>query len=148
MTSNVSASGFFISIVAIPTFPVGIVLTTFADDIDPLDIPSIQIGDTAREVNGGMVYWKTPTNTKVVLAVLPGTLEARLLNILFLANKAKKFGINLTDTITLTAFYPDLSFNTLINGRITAGSPGSGVAANARKKTLTYEFTFEDEVSI
>jgi hypothetical protein len=147
MTVNVSASGFYLNLIASLTFPAGITLTTLADDVDPIDIPSIPIGDTGRTVNGAMVYWKTPTNTKVVLAVLPGTLEDQLLNILFQANKAKKFSINLTDIITLTTYYPDLSFTTFIDGRITAGSPSSGIATTARKKTKTYEFTFEDEVN-
>lgn len=41
--SDLSATGLGLTIQASKTFPTGILITTFADDADPLDLPAVDI---------------------------------------------------------------------------------------------------------
>lgn len=145
---NISGKGFIVTLIATRTFPVGAILQNFADDTDPLDIPSVQIGDGASEVNGSLVFWNVSNPTKLTIAVLPGTLEAIILNTLFQVNRPRPGMPGFTDIITMNVRFPDLSSTTFNRGFLTAGTPGQGIQSSQRKKTKTYEFMFEEEVDL
>ena len=71
MTVNISGFDSAINIIASSTFPVGFVVTQFADDSDPFDIPSLQIGDSAMGLNGDLLTWSKANPIKVTLNVVP-----------------------------------------------------------------------------
>lgn len=148
MAVNVSGKGFIITMIASRTFPVGAILQNFADDTDPLDIPSVQIGDGASEVNGSLVFWNVSNPTELTIAVLAGTPEAIILNTLFQVNRPQPGLPSFTDIITMNVRFPDLSSTTFKKGFLTAGTPGQGVASSQRKKTKTYKFIFESELDL
>ena len=57
MTTSIAGFGAQVQVKASNTFPSGFVVSQFADDADPFDIPSIQIADKAMGLNGDLVTW-------------------------------------------------------------------------------------------
>lgn len=146
MANNISGFGLQVSLIALPTFPQGIVLTQFADDSDPFDLPSLQIADKAMGVNGDLVTWSRANPITVTLNIIPGSDDDKNMQVLFELNRVGrgKFGTN--DKITLTAIYPDGTTLTLTEGKITDGTPGKSVASAGRLKSKSYSFAFENQV--
>lgn len=145
---NISGFGLQINILASNTFPVGLLITEFADDADPFDLPSLQIADTAMGLNGDLISWSKANPIKVTLSVIPGSFSDINLAILMEANRVGRGKIGARDIITMTGIYPSGSFITLTNGIITDGMPGNAVSSAGRLKSKTYNFSFENKISI
>lgn len=147
MAQDVSASGIKITVVAIPTYPFGITITSFADDADPLDSPELTMADWQMDLNGNLVINRHPTPIEINIATIPGTDEERALSNLLDANRVAKNKVSYQDHITLTVQYPDGLTRVLTNGAIVAGSVITGVSSNGRLKTKNFKFVFESKVS-
>ena len=63
--------GFDVNIMASNTFPVGVIVSSFADDADPFDIPSIQIADKAMGINGDLIIWSKANPIIITLNMIP-----------------------------------------------------------------------------
>ena len=146
--NDTSGFGLKVQMIASVTFPIGIVVTEFADDTDPFDLPSLQIADTAMGLNGDLISWSKANPIKVTLSVIANSIGDDLLAILLEANRVGRGKTGARDIITMTGIYPSGSFITLSNGIITNGMPGNGVASAGRLKTKTYEFAFENKIGI
>ncbi len=144
---NISGFGLIVNILASKTFPVGLLLTEFADDADPFDLPSLQIADTAMGLNGDLIGWSKPNPIKLTLNVIPQSYSDLNLAILLEANRVGRGKTGARDIITLTATYPNGSPILLTNGFITDGIPGSPVASSGRLKSKSYQFAFENKVA-
>lgn len=144
MGYNVSGSGLSLTVVGSVTFPQGFTLTAFADDSDPLDLPSFQIAQVAMNINGDMVSWEAPVPIPVNIAVIAGSEDDLNLQALFEANRAAKGKKVARDEITITANYPDGSTTTVYNGKLLTGSQGRGVSSSGRSKGKAYTFSFQD----
>lgn len=142
--NDISATGLSLIIQASNTFPAGIPITTFADDGDPLDLPAVDITQTAVDINGNLVSWSAPTPQTVTINVLAGSEEDENLAILLDANTARRGHRHTSDIITLVASYGDGSMTTARNGRMTNGSRGNSVASAGRLKSKQYTFIFQD----
>ncbi|TBL36492.1 hypothetical protein EYY80_36545, partial [Klebsiella oxytoca] len=125
-------------------FPAGLPITTFSDEGDPLDLPTVNITQTAVDINGNLVSWSSPTPQTVTINVLAGSEEDENLAILFDANTARRGRRPASDVITLVASYGDGSITTARNGRITDGCRGNSVAGAGRLKSKQYTFIFQD----
>lgn len=143
---NISGNGLLVNIIASVSFPIGLLLTEFADDSDPFDLPSIQIADKAMGLNGDLIIWSKANPIIVTLNVIPGSFSDLNLAILLEANRVGKGKIGARDVITMTGIYPSNIPITLINGAITDGLPGSAVASAGRLKSKTYSFAFENKI--
>ncbi len=143
---NISGFGLGVNVVASNTFPAGFVVTQFADDADPFDIPSIAIADKAMGLNGDLIVWNKATPIGITLNVISGSDDDRNLAILAEANRVGRGKRGAQDVITMTAVYPDGTVLTLTPGAITDGMPGTSIASAGRKKTKAYAFTFENRV--
>lgn len=143
---NNSGNGFFGQLVANVTFPGGITLTHFADDVDPFDAPSIQITDSAMGVNGDLITWAKPNPIKLTFGVIAASEDDDFLQVLFEANRPGRGKFVTNDVITLSIIYADGRTITFTQGRITDGMPATSVASSARFKTKTYGFVFENRV--
>lgn len=141
---DISAFRSRIQLIASNTFPVGINLTEFSDDVDAFDLASIQIGDKAMGINGDLVKWSKATPIPLVISVIPGSTDDYNLSYLFNANRVGKGKLGAADIITVTIYYPNLNIVTLNNGIITDGMPGMSAANTGRLKTKTYNFAFEN----
>lgn len=144
---DVSGTGIEITVIAAPTFPVGIKLTAFADDADPLDSPELQIAEWGMGVNGDLVVWRAPKPIEVTLNLIPDTEDDRNLAILFDANRVAKGKKSYKDVITLVAKYPDGTVKTLSNGAIVSGMPLNSIASSGKTKSKPYKFVFENKLN-
>ena len=143
---NISGFGLVANIIASNTFPVGFIVTEFADDSDPLDAPSIQIGDSAMGLNGDLIVWSKASPIKVTINVIPQSLSDINLAILLEANRVGRGKTGANDTITMNLIYPNGNFVTLSTGIITDGMPFNSVASAGREKSKSYAFTFEGKI--
>lgn len=143
---NISGFGITVSIIASNTFPVGLVINQFADDADPLDVPSLQIADKAMGLNGDLIIWSKANPLNVTLDVIPTSFSDINLAILLEANRVGRGKIPSRDIITMTVLYPAGNFITLTNGAITDGLPFNSVASAGRLKSKSYNFSFENRI--
>lgn len=141
---DISGFGLQVRLIASVTFPAGISITQFADDADPLDLPSIQISDKAMGLNGDLLTWSKATAIPATVAVVPGSEDDQNLSVLAEANRVGKGKNSARDIITLTVIYPDGRTLTLTQGKITDSMFGNSVASAGRLKSKPYIFTFEN----
>jgi hypothetical protein len=146
--TDISGFGLQVNIKASNTFSSGFVVTQFADDADPFDLPSMQIADKAMNLNGGLVTWSKASPLNITLNVVPNSDDDKNLGALFEANRVGLGKKSARDVITMTAVYPDGSTLTLTQGAITDGMPGNAVASAGRMKSKAYAFTFENKVEV
>jgi len=144
--NNISAFGVKATLLASNTFPQGLIITEFSDDTDAIDVPVLQIADSAMGINGDLITWSKANPIKFTISVIPGSANDRNLGILFEVNRPGRGKIGSRDVITLNIEYPGGSFVQLVNGIITDGFPFSGAQSSGRLKTKTYSFTFESRV--
>lgn len=141
--ADISGFGMKINVIANKTFPVGFMVTEFADDADPFDIPAIQYADKAMGLNGDLIVWSKATPIDITINVIPDGDDDRNLSALAEANFVSKGKTSARDTITMTRILPDGKIMVLKNGKLTNAMPGTSVSSAGRKKTKAYTFTFE-----
>jgi hypothetical protein len=144
---EISGFGLQVNVIASRTFPSGILLTQFADDADPFDMPAIQIADKAMGLNGDLIVWSKAAPLEVTLNLIPDSEDDRNLAALAEANRISKGKNAAGDVITMTAVYPDGRTLTLTTGKLTNAVPASAVASAGRKKTKAYTFAFESKAA-
>lgn len=145
MTTDVSGFGAQVQVKASNTFPQGFVVSQFADDADPFDIPSLQIADTAMGLNGDLITWSKANPIKITINVVPGSEDDKNMAILLEANRVGKGKSSARDEVTIVAVYPNEGTLTLSAGLITDGSPGNSIASAGRLKSKAYQFAFENK---
>lgn len=144
MPYDVSATGLTVLVRASVTFPAGFIVSAFADDADPFDIPDIEIATAAMGLNGDLITFSSPVPITPTLNVIPGSPEDQNLSILYNANRAARGRRVARDIITMIVTYPDGSTTTLSQGKLTSGNPGKSIASAGRVKTKAYTFAFQD----
>ena len=129
MTTNVSAFGLRVVLQASVTFPFGTTFTNFGDDTDPLDIPSLQIGDTGMNINGNLVTWSKANPIKVTLSLVTASEDDQTMSIIFQANRVGRGKKSVNDVMNMSIFYPDGRLALLNNGCLlyTSPSPRDGL---------------------
>lgn len=142
--TDISASGVSILVASTVLFPAGFVVTQFADDADPFDIPEIEIATEAMNVNGEIVTWTTPKPINIMMNIIPGSDDDRNLALLFAANRAGYGKSIIPETVTITASYPDGEVLALTDGRMKSGKPGKSIASSGRMKSNPYGFVFQN----
>lgn len=144
MSNDISGFGLKLWMIASETFPTGFPITAFADDADPLEVPSLKIAETAMGVNGDLVKWSKAEPITITISVIPNSVDDINLGILYDANRVARGKRGARDKITLTGIYGNDRVVTLTEGIITDGMPSDAVASAGRLKSKTYGFTFED----
>lgn len=140
---DVSGFGTTLNLIASNTFPSGFLISAFADDADPFDMPSIEIKGSAMGLNGDLIVWSKATPLGLTVAVIEGSDADTNLGIVFEANRVSLGKASVGDVITVTAVYPSGRTITLDGGVMTNGMPGPSVASAGRLKTKVYMFKFE-----
>lgn len=143
---DISVTGVSATIFASLTFPTGFTVTAWADDANPIDVETLQIGDTGMGVNGDLVTWSTPSPIRITLRPIPNSEGDANLQILLSSNRVAKNKTSVQDIITMVVNYPDSTVKTFTNGKLINGTPALGVASNARLQTREYQFVFENQV--
>jgi hypothetical protein len=142
---EISGFGLQVNVIADKTFPSGILVTQFADDADPFDMPAVQIADKGMGLNGDLVVWSKASPLDVTINIIPDSEDDRNLAALAEANRISKGKKAAGDIITMTAVYASGKTVTLTNGKLTNALPASAVASAGRKKSKAYTFTFESK---
>ena len=142
--TNISAFGYVITIIASNTFPVGFTVTQGASDGDPLDMPSVKIGDLVLGVNGDPISWNKAVPLPMTLSVIPGSSDDVNLTILANANRVAQGKSSAQDIITATIVYPNGTVTTLVQGAITDAPFGRSLSSDGRVKTRQFGFMFGD----
>lgn len=148
MAENIAGFGVSVQIVASNTFPVGLDITQFADDSDPLDAPSLEITNSAMGLNGDKVNWTVANVIPMTLNIITGSEDDRNLSLLFEANRAGRGKASAKDSIIAVIVYPDVTITTLIGGTCDAFIPAKSISSEGRFKTNAYLFSFENRVSV
>lgn len=146
MSNDISGFGLVVTIVASNTLPVGVPITQFADDADPLDFAAIQIGDVAMGLNGDLIRWAKAQPIPMVLNVIPGSEDDLALSQLFDANRVGQGKASAKDEITATVVYPDGSITTVTGGLTTNYNSSKSVSSAGRLKTRSYSFSFGQKI--
>lgn len=141
--NDISGFGLRINLIASVTFPLGILITQFADDADPLDLAAIDVADMTMGLNGDLVSWSRAIPVPCTLAVIPGSDDDRNLAVLLEANRASQGKRPARDIITGTIMYADGSTMGLLQGKIRNGMPGNSIASAGRMKSKPYIFGFQ-----
>ena len=147
MAVDISAMGIKATILAVPSYPVGITLTQFADDGDSLNIPDMTIMQSGMGVNGDMVVWRTAVPCEVDINLIPGTDECLAMENLFKLNMTQKNKVSSKDVLTMTINHPNGKIDILTNGYIIGGKPVQDYSSNGRAKTRTFRLVFENNVN-
>ena len=141
----ISGTGLRVQIIASVTFPnQGIIISQFADDGDPFDVPEMEIASSAMSLNGTRAIWSVANTIDITISVLPNTEEDRNLQLLFEANRVGNGKLVANDIITMTGLYNDGSSVTAINGSIMSGMVTNAISSEGRMKTKAYKFNFEN----
>lgn len=145
---DVSGFGLQLRIIASNTFPAGFPFTEFADDVDPFDLPELQIADSAMGLNGDLVVWSLANPVNITIGAIPKTEGEKNLAVLLEANRPARGKRPARDEITIVAMYPDGSSLTVSKGKLLSGLPGNPVASAGRYKSKPYGFTFEQMTKV
>lgn len=146
MAVDISAMGLKVQIVAVPTYPVGITLTHFADDGDSLNINAITNMESGMGVNGDLVVWRVATPCEVEVNLIPGTDDCNEMERLFNLNMTQKNKFSSKDVLTMVITHPDGHQNILSNGYIVEGKPIQDYSSAGRANSRTFRMVFENNV--
>lgn len=145
MSNDISGFGTVVTLVASVTFPTGIILTQFADDADPIDLPKIQIAEKAMGLNGDLIKWSKANPLPLTLNVIPSSAGDESLSILAEANRVGQGKNSARDVITISVLYPDGNNVVLSQGFISDAMFGNSIASAGRMKTKAYDFFFQNK---
>jgi len=143
MAQDISGVGLQLTLVTSVTFPTGLTITAFADDVDPLDIPDHVLAEAASGLNATLITWEKANPLEISFAVIPGSADDINLQVLAKANLIGVNKITAGDICDLTAAYPNGEFITWDSGKLMSAPLGSSVASSARMKSKKYVFKFE-----
>lgn len=146
MSQNISGFLSKISIIASNTFPVGIYITDFADDVDPFEFSELTIAETKMAVNGQLLKWTTANAIPAKISVIPDSDSDIQLAILLEQNRAGYGKTDSNDTINMVVVYTNGNVVSFNNGYIVSGPTASGLSSAGRLKSKTYSFMFENKI--
>lgn len=141
---NISGFGAVVVLVASNTYPAGIVISQFSDDVDALDFPGVKIADLAMGVNGDLIKWSRAAILPVSIGVIPGSNDDINLGILAEANRVGQGKVSAQDVLTLTVTYPDGTATTLSQGAMTDASFGKSISGTGREKSKIYAMGYQN----
>lgn len=146
MSQDVGGFGSQVTIFASTTFPLGLTITEFADDADPIDSPSIQIRDKAMGLNGDLIVWGKAIPVGLTINVIPGGGDDINLDLLFSSNRVGKGKRPVKDVITAIVSFADGTVKNFTVGAATDYMPSNSISSSARMKSKPYVFAFENVV--
>lgn len=146
MAKDIGALGSSITVIAVPTFPQGLVIRDFATDVDPWVVEDVEVTNTEVGVNGDVVSWHRATTIPAELSVIPNGESDRNLQILVNANRGAKNKVATNDDITVIVTSPDGTMETYTGGVITSGKIGKTFGSDGKVRTGQYRFVFANKI--
>jgi hypothetical protein len=145
MSQDISGYGLELLVKASNTFPIGFTVTQFADDSDPLDMPSFELADKGININGDLITWAKGNVIVLNVSVIADSQSDINFRELANANRVGKGKRPAKDVITITALYPNGRAITYSQGAIANAPPDISVTSSGRFKSNTYMFYFESK---
>jgi hypothetical protein len=142
IVKDVSGFGTSALIVALNSFPLGFLVTQFADDTDGIAIETIETTGFELLYDGSIFFYDKAAPIKVNVSVIAGMEDDINLAILLQARKGSFSLIPLPDVTSMIVSYPDGGRVAYSNGSMVAGPLGTSVSGSGRFKTNTYSFVF------
>ena len=139
---DISGFGARITILAIQSFPVGFVLSQFADDQEPLAIEDIEATGHEMLMDGSIFIFDKAVPVKIMVAVIPGSSDDINLKILLQARKGAASILPLPDITSMVISCPDGGKALFTNGSIIKGPLADTIQQSGRKKGNVYTFIF------
>lgn len=139
---DISIFGLSANVTADTTFPNGLVITSFADDADPLDSPDLDIADMAMGPNGDAVTWSRPQLIEIAINVIPQSQDDVNLTALQDANRVAKGKSSARDQIGIVFCYPNGMKVTCSEGKMVVANAVQSGSAAGRAKSKRYAFRF------
>lgn len=143
---DVTAFGLDITITADKTLPMGVTISEFAEDADPINVTEVTMGESEMGVNGDLILTRRARPIEFTLPVIPGTAGSEALHTLWEANRLAKNKNAVRDIITAVINYPNGNTVTLTDGAIVSGPPITGVSSAGRLMTENFGFVFANVV--
>jgi len=143
---DASGTGTTAVLKASKTFPVGVLLSQFADDGDSLAFEEMEIAATAVGMNGDLIAWDKATNIPVSINLIPSSENDIDMGFVFEANRTGKGKKSVKDVISMTINYSNGSSVTLSNGKMVKGNPADTAQAAGRLSSKKYSFVFESMI--
>ncbi len=139
---DVTASGTEVSLLALQTFPIGFVLRSFADDVDPILVEEIEPTGFEMLYDGSLFSFDKAAPIIVSFGVIPGSSDDANLKIMLQARKSNASILPFPDSTSAVFSYPDGGKVILSNGTILSGPLLDGMQSSGRKKGNVYKFAF------
>jgi len=141
---NVGGFGVVISLIATKTFPVGLTLSKFSDDVSPIEFSESQVADHEFLVDGDIISFETSSAVTVKIGVIPGSDDDDNLSIMLNSNKSIFRIGGLPDLMIMSILYPNQPGIVLNRGYIRSGSLGTSMSEAGRGKGKQFEFIFAE----
>lgn len=142
--ADISGFGLELRVIASNTLPIGVQITEFADDNDPIDFPELTIAETAMGLNGDLITWSNANPVPFTLNLIPNQDNDIAMSLVGEANRTGRGKAPARDLITIVGVYPDGRTFTLTNGKMINYNPSNGIASAGRYKAKKFDFMFEN----
>jgi hypothetical protein len=139
---DISTAGSGITIFSLTSFPMGFLLSSFADDVDSLSIEETEVSGFEKLYDGTIFAYDKTSPVLLTVGIIPNTEDDINLKILLQKRKSNPTFLALPDTITMVISYPDGGRNVLSGGVMVKGSIADSMASAGRKKSNSYSFAF------
>lgn len=139
---NISGFGLSLVIVALQTFPLGIKVSAFPDDVDPLIVEDNESTKIEMLYDGTLFAYDTSNPILVSVSVIPYSDDDINLRILLSTRKTGIKWLPIDDVTSMVINYPDGDRVVYSGGSIVSGPTSDSVTQNGRRKTNTYKFAF------
>jgi hypothetical protein len=139
---DVSTFGSGITILSTNSFPNGFMVSTFADDSDPLSIKETETSGYEPLYDGSIFVFDKTAPVELSLSVISGSDDDINLKILLQARKGGIRLLPLKEFTTMVINYPGNGRVILSAGSIVKGPMADSMLTNGRRKGNTYSFVF------
>jgi hypothetical protein len=138
---DISGFGTGITIIAINSFPMGVPVSQFADDKDPIVITPMETVGWKMLYDGSLFQYAKADPIRVSISVIAGSEDDINLKLLLQGSLASAGVLPLPNTTSMVLNYP-VGYVMLSNGTIYRGPIADTVQASGRKAGNTYDFAF------
>lgn len=146
MSERIATTGLELLVHTPITFPIGFTITEFADDGDSLTGDPIQIGESAKNVNGTKVDWSTPAIITKTINLIPASQDDQNMALIFDSNRVSVNKAITGESMTWILTYPNGSVITFTGGSVNTYDFGLDALQTGRLKSKSYSVDFENAV--
>lgn len=142
--NNISSFGLKALLTSDKTYPVGLPITQFSDDLDSIRVDESKLGESKMDLNGNLVRSKAASPIHLAMSLVPDSADDQAVAMLLNSNRIAKTNPPINDKINLIVYWPNSSIVTFRSGVIVSGPSSLSGTSAGRLGSNTYHFEFED----